>query len=178
MATMKAPVLVPVEEYLRTSYRPDCDYVDGEVLERNAGEHDHSDLQTELAYYFRSRRKQWRLHAVVEQRVQVKQNRFRIPDICVMRGGGPYPPIFREPPFICIEVLSKDDTLLSTQKRIDDYLNFGVPYVWVFDPIDRRVWTYSADGNKEVKDGVLRTKNPSIEVLLSEVFAGLDDARA
>ena len=47
---MKATMLVPVEEYLRTSYRPDRDYVDGEVLERNLGEHDHSDLQTELAY--------------------------------------------------------------------------------------------------------------------------------
>ena len=35
---MKAPVLVPVEEYLRTTYRPDCDYVDGEVLERNVGD--------------------------------------------------------------------------------------------------------------------------------------------
>jgi len=96
----------------------------------------------------------------------------------VMQGGGPYPPIFREPPFICIEVLSKKDTLLSTQKRIDDYLKFGVPYVWVFDPIDRRVWTYSADGSREVKDGALRTENPAIEVSLSEIFGGLDDARA
>jgi Uma2 family endonuclease len=175
---MKATMLVPVEEYLRTSYRPDCDYVDGKVLERNLGEHDHSDLQSELLYYFRSRRKQWRLHAVVEQRVQVAPTRFRIPDVCVLKGGGPYPPIFREPPFICIEVLSKDDTLRSTQKRIDDYLKFGVPYVWVVDPTDRRAWTYSSEGSKEVKDGVLRTENPSIEVSLAEVFAGLDDAGA
>jgi Uma2 family endonuclease len=172
---MKATMLVPVEEYLRTTYHPDCDYVDGEVLERNLGEHDHSDLQTELAHYFRSRRKQWRLHAVVEQRVQVAPTRFRIPDICVMKGGGPYPPIFREPPFICIEILSKDDSLRSTQKRIDDYLKFGVPNVWVVDPTDRRAWTYSLEGNREVRDGVLRTENPSIEVSLAEVFAGLDD---
>jgi len=175
---MKAPVLVPVEEYLSTMYHPDCDYVDGEVLERNVGEHDHSDLQTELAYYFRSRRNQWRLQAAVEQRVQVKPDRFRIPDVSVMKGGGPYPPVFCEPPFICIEVLLKKDILLSTQKRIDDYLMFGVPSVWVFDPIDRRVWTYSADGSKEVKDGVLRTENPAIEVSLGEIFGGLDDARA
>lgn len=175
---MKAPTLVSVEEYLRTSYRPDCDYVDGEVLERNVGEHDHSDLQTELAYYFRARRKQWKLHAVVEQRVQVKPGRFRIPDVCIVKGAAPHPAIFREPPFICIEVLSKDDSLIRTQSRIDDYLNFGVPYVWVFDPYHRRVWTYSADGAREVTDGVLRTENPSIEILLPEVFAGLDDARA
>jgi Uma2 family endonuclease len=175
---MKATMLVPVKEYLRTTYHPDCDYVDGEVLERNLGEHDHSDLQTELAYYFRSRRKQWRLHAVVEQRVQVTPTRFRIPDVCVVKGGVPHPAIFREPPFICIEVLSKDDTRRSMQKRIDDYLKFGVPNVWVIDPADRRVWTYSSEGSREVKDGVLRTENPSIEVLLAEVFAGLDDARS
>ena len=30
--------LVSVEEYLRTSYRPDCDFVEGRVLERNVGE--------------------------------------------------------------------------------------------------------------------------------------------
>ena len=42
---MKATALVPVEEYLRTTYRPDCDYVDGEVLERNVGEKDHSDCR-------------------------------------------------------------------------------------------------------------------------------------
>ena len=175
---MKSATLVSVEEYLRTSYRPDCDYVDGEVLERNVGEHDHSDLQTELASYFRMRRKQWKLHAVVEQRVQVKATRFRIPDVCIVKGAGPHPAIFGEPPFICIEVISKDDSLLSMQKRIDDYLKFGVPYVWVFDPIDRRVWTCSLDGKQEVKDGILRTENPSIEVLLAEVFAGLDDARS
>jgi Uma2 family endonuclease len=96
----------------------------------------------------------------------------------VVKGGGPYPAIYRDPPFICIEVLSKDDTRRSMQKRIDDYLKFGVPNVWVIDPADRRVWTYSSEGSREVKDGVLRTENPSIEVSLAEVFAGLDDARS
>ena len=39
------PALIPVEEYLRTVYRPDCDYIDGEVLERNLGEKPHARLQ-------------------------------------------------------------------------------------------------------------------------------------
>ena len=30
--------LVPLEEYLRTTYHPDCEWVDGEVKERNVGE--------------------------------------------------------------------------------------------------------------------------------------------
>jgi hypothetical protein len=32
-----SPVLIPVEEYLRTVYRPNCDFIDGEVQERNMG---------------------------------------------------------------------------------------------------------------------------------------------
>jgi Uma2 family endonuclease len=174
---MKATMLVPVEEYLRTSYRPDCDYVDGEVLERNVGERDHSKLQREFILYLCHRAKEWGVHVFPEQRVQVSERRFRIPDICVVVGEEPAEQIFRQPPFICIEILSKDDTLVSMQRRIDDYLKFGVAYVWVFDPSNRRVWTYNLEGSKEVKDGVLRTENPSMEVLLAEVFAGLDDAR-
>ena len=77
-----------------------------------------------------------------------------------------------------MEVLSKDDSLIGTQRRIDDYLNFGVGYVWVFDPFDRRAWTYNIGGSREVMDGVLRTENPSIEISLPEVFAGLDNARS
>ncbi len=36
---------VSVEEYLRTSYGPDCEYVDGRIEERNLGELEHSILQ-------------------------------------------------------------------------------------------------------------------------------------
>jgi hypothetical protein len=34
-----------LEEYLHTSYRPDCDFVDGQIEERNVGERERSVLQ-------------------------------------------------------------------------------------------------------------------------------------
>src|ERR1039458_10379887 len=46
--SMATNTVIPVSEYLRTSYSPDCDYVDGEVQERNTGETDHSDLEAPL----------------------------------------------------------------------------------------------------------------------------------
>jgi len=52
---------VSVEEYLNTVYRPDCDYLDGEILERNLGEWDHNKLQMTLGSYFFSRRREWNL---------------------------------------------------------------------------------------------------------------------
>jgi len=174
---MKAAALLPsvsMEEYLRTAYRPDCDYVDGKVLERNVGEHDHGDLQSEFVHYLRLRRKQWKLHAVIEQRVQVSATHFRVPDVCVVASAASHPAIYREPPFICIEVLSPEDRQSRIQQKIDGYLKFGVPNVWVIDPETRRVWVYTTDGSREVKDGMLRTENPAIEVNLAEVFGGLE----
>ena len=154
---MKTGALIPVEEYLRTSYHPDCDYVDGEVLERNLGESDHSDLQGELIYFFRARRGSWKVFAFPEQRIQVRPTRFRIPDICVYAGEKLKEQIFRTPPLICIEILSPEDRLERIQERIDDYLAFGVPYVWVINPRNRRAWAYTKDGSTEIHDGLLRT---------------------
>lgn len=167
---MKAATLVPVEEYLRTTYEPDCDYVDGEVLERNVGERDHSKIQRQLILFFGTRAKKMGIHVFPEQRIQISARRFRISDVCVIAGPEPEDQVFRTPPLICIEILSKDDRQDRMQEKIDDFLNFGVRYVWVINPRNRRAWVYTPDGSREVKDGVLRTTNPAIELKLSELF--------
>ena len=46
--------------------------------------------------------------------------------------------VFRTPPLLCVEVLSKDDTMSSMQERIRDYIEMGVPNVWLIDPRTRR----------------------------------------
>lgn len=155
-------------------YRPDRDYVDGEVVQRNVGERDHSELQTELLVYFRNRRHEQQTHAFVAVRMQVAKTRFRVPDVCVYAGENPRDQVFRTPPFICFEVLSPKDRVARTQARIDDYLKFGVAYVWVINPANRRVWAHTTDGSREIKDGILTTANPSVTVDLAEIFSGID----
>jgi Uma2 family endonuclease len=167
--------LVSVEEYLSTSYRPDCEYIDGVILERNLGEDDHSSLQGALTAYFFNRRKQWNIRVRPEQRVQVRATRFRVPDVCVILAREPRVPIVTKPPFICIEILSKEDTFDSVQDRIDDYLAMGVTYVWVINPRSRRVFVHTTAGISEVKDGILRTENPELIVPLAEIFDSLFD---
>jgi Uma2 family endonuclease len=163
--------LISVEEYLATSYRPDCDYVDGLIEERNWGEFDHSSLQTAVAVYFGSRQRQLGITVVAEQRVQVSRTRFRIPDVCVVLGKTTEQ-IFRTPPFLCVEILSPEDRMKRVQERIDDYLAMGVSYVWVLDPSDRHVYVATpAAGLQEFKGDVLRTENPELELPLAEVFA-------
>ncbi len=167
---MPTETLISVEEYLATSYSPDCDYVDGRVEERNLGEWDHANLQTAIAAFFRMNRKKWGINVVVEQRVQVAATRFRIPDVCVVLGD-PGEQILRKPPFICVEVLSPDDRMVRVEKRIDDYLAMGVAYVWVVDPQTRKAFSATAaTGLCEVKSGILKTENPELEVPLAELF--------
>lgn len=162
-----ATTAATIEEYLSTSYRPDCDYVDGEVQERNLGEFDHARLQSAILAYFYARRKEWGICTVVEQRVQVSPTRFRVPDVCVVVGE-PTSQIFREPPFVCIEILSPDDRLSRMNDRVNDYLQFGVPYVWILDPSTRKAWRCTPGAMVEVAE--LRTENPAMTVPLAELF--------
>jgi len=166
---MPALTGVSLDEYLETSYSPDCDYLEGEILERNVGEYDHSRLQMLLSRYLSNREDQWGILVLPEQRVQVKAKRFRVPDITVLKGPPPTGGIVTEPPFLCIEILSRDDRVEDTQDKIDDYRSFGVPYVWVVNPRTRRAHVYTAEGIREVKDGVLTTRDPDISVALSEI---------
>ena len=76
-----------VEEYLRTSFDPDCEYVDGEVLERNVGEIDHGSVQKLLLVYLAGREKRLGVYAIQEQRLQLNKRHYRIPDLMILDGG-------------------------------------------------------------------------------------------
>ena len=166
---MATATLIPLSEYLATGYRPDCEYIDGELRERKMGETDHSRLQMLLSRYLSNREEQWGIIVLPEQRVQVTSTRYRVPDIVVVLGPLPSTPILHEPPFLCIEILSRDDSMYDMQERIDDYLNMGVPHVWVVNPRSRRTFLYTTEFMREAKDGILRTTDPQIEVPMSEL---------
>jgi Uma2 family endonuclease len=167
---MGAATLIPVEEYLHTNYDPDREYVDGEVVERNLGEKTHSTIQANLIVYFATRRKEWGVRAYPEQRVQVSPTRFRIPDVTVIRLSQEQAEIFTNPPHLCIEILSRDDTMQYMQQKIDDYLTFGVPYVWIINPRNQKGYVVTSDGMFEAKSGLLETKDPAIGVPLAILF--------
>jgi len=170
MVAMGTATLVPVSEYLSTDYSPDREYVDGELEERNMGEKDHGNAQKRLVMYLGNREKQLGIRVFLEQRIQLSPTRFRVPDICVVVGPEPQEQIFTQPPFLCVEILSPEDRMSRMQEKIDDYLRFGVRYVWLVNPQSKRAYVYTSEGMTEVKDGVLRTSEPEIAVPLEEVF--------
>jgi Uma2 family endonuclease len=121
-----------------------------------------------LASFLCEREKQWGIVVALTQRIQVGPTRFRVPDVTVI-AGSPDGQIIRKPPFLCIEILSPRDRLVEMRERVDDYLGFGVRYVWVINPKTRRSWIYTPNGLQESRDGVLTTDNPQIRVVLGEL---------
>lgn len=167
---MPASTAVPLAEYLATVYEPDCDYVDGELEERNGGEFTHARLQGRIILYLLTRYESQGIEAFPELRIQVSPSRFRIPDVCVTIGN-PGEEILTKPPFLCIEILSPEDRMSRLEVRIQDFLQMGVPHVWVLDPLTRQAYIATAtDGLREVKSGVLRAENPTIEMPLAGLW--------
>jgi Uma2 family endonuclease len=164
--------LISVEEYLHSSYQPDCDYVDGVLEERNFGEWDHSRLQLVLARYLGIRERQWNVWVLLEQRIRVSPTRFRVPDVCVFARDREIEQIPSTPPLVCIEILSPEDRWSRVENRIKDFLTMGVERVWVFDPQDRQVFECTTTGRREVLDDLLEA--PPVRIRVSELIAELD----
>jgi Uma2 family endonuclease len=167
---MSAAVLTSVEEYLATSYEDgDREYIDGEILKINVGEMDHSDVQTMIAGWFREHRKRLGVYPLVEIRTQVSPTRFLLPDVAVVLGPRPAGRILTEPPFLIVEVLSAEDRVPRIERKIDDYLRFGVRFIWSIDPETRNGHIYTADRRVVVENGVFWTDDPRIELDLAEL---------
>ncbi len=170
---MGLATLISIEEYLGTSYSPDREYIDGELVERNLGEKVHSTIQLALLLYLGNRRKELGIGVFPEQRIQVSPTRFRVPDVTVVKTPVPDEQIFTSPPFLCIEILSKDDTMQYMQEKTDDYLRFGVSHIWIINPKNRKGYMVTRDGMVEATAGGLETSDPKITVPLSVLFEEL-----
>ena len=176
MASSSVSHYVSVEEYLRTSYRPDVDYVDGRIEERNLGEYDHGTLQLTIAAFLKAQSKEWKIRIALDTRVQTSASRFRVPDVSVMDAQGPKEQIIRRAPLLCIEILSPEDTLRKMRRRSEDYFAMGVPYVWIFDPVGRVVMVCGADGSAyEQRAGVLGLPDSAVALDLGEMFSVFDE---
>ena len=168
---MATSVQIPIAEYLERTYRPDREYIDGEIVERNMGTWEHARIQMLLGSWFFTHEASWSVMVAVEWRARVSPTRVRIPDVTVVKSG-PQPPVLVESPVLIIEVLSSDDTYSDTERRAEDYQKMGVQTIWIIDPETRTGrmciganWTAAAR---------LEVPGTPIFVDLPSLFAGLD----
>ena len=168
---MGTKALMDVAEYLHTSFDgPDCEYLDGEVVERNMGELPHGDVQGNLYHALRQLRRKLGIRVVPEIRVQISPQRYRVADVAVWRDDNIGSSIPTLPPFLAIEILSPEDRMIRMTPKIQEYLSIGVEWVWVIDPEEQSALCYSQQNRGGAACDVLRTANPTIEIPLEQAF--------
>jgi len=161
-----------VDEYLRTSFEgADCEFLDGEVVERNLGELPHSTAQVRLIYLLMLIAEKTGIRVQPEIRIQINPRRFRVADIAVWRAGNIGTRVPSVPPFLVIEILSAEDRMVRMQPKIQEYLSIGVEYVWLVDPQEGQALLYSQQAPAGRLDDILRTENPSLEIPLESVLS-------
>ena len=151
---MATTAQITLSDYLQTSYRPDREYVDGELQERNVGKTDHARVQALLAAWFVAHEADWDVLVTTEQRVKVGSNRVRIPDVTLVRPGALSEDVLTVAPLCVIEILSPDDTYSKTWEKAQDYRKMGIENIWLIDPGTR-------SGQASTSNGWARLFGPS-----------------
>jgi Uma2 family endonuclease len=162
---MSTTALISVDEYLRLTGKPYCEYRDGAVSAKAMPTKLHSIVQYALLMLLRAQGVQ----PFPELTVRLSPTRFLLPDVTVARDfPGPYP---TEPVLLCCEILSPEDRLAVVMAKCDEYHGWGVPFCWVVDPVSRSAWEYHA-GSEPVR-AAASLRAGDLSVSLEELFSAV-----
>ena len=163
--------LVSVEEYLRTNYKPACEYVDGILHPKPMPTWMHGLLQAQLAMLINQG-----FHdfvAASEVNVQIRAGKYFVPDIIVQRRAciqSPYP---TSPVHLCVEILSPDDRMSEVLAKCEEYHAWGVDTTWIVDPETRRAWEYQRGQRPAEVPAAGALRADGIAIPLADVMAVL-----
>jgi len=169
---MASQTLISVEEYLRTTSDPDCEYVRGVLTERAMPTYDHAAWQTALLQWFGAHKFEWNIIALAELHMCVSPDEFRIPDVTILSRSAPREQIITHPPLAVFEVLSPTDLMSATLIKLEAYQQMGIPAIWLIDPARPAYWLYSSGHLTPAT--VFELPGSSFRVPISEIAALLD----
>ncbi len=83
------------------------------------------------------------LYPCLGLQMRVAPEVYRTPDLSVFAGDEPKQGVPSSPPLLVIEVLSKDDRYHDVVEKLEEYRVWGVPNIWVVDPLAKRFAVYT-----------------------------------
>jgi Uma2 family endonuclease len=161
---MSSAAQVSVEDYLRRTEKPYCEYVDGVLYPKAMPTTTHARLQFLLLMLLQRQG----IEALPEVTVRLSETKYLVPDVIAARNiQSPYP---TEPVLLCVEILSPTDRLGEMLAKCEQYHTWGVPFCWVVDPEKQTGWQYHLGGEPEriAQGGILRAGELSVG--LQELF--------
>ena len=159
--------LIPVEDYLRTIYEPDAEFIDGRIVERGMPEDPHSAVQVRLVQLFTPVSSGNDLYLRTELRMRLSATRIRIPDFAVFREK-PAELVPSDAPLVVVEIVSRDDRHTEIIQKFEDYRSWGVPHIWLADPWQRQLSVYGDNGLTAV--GSLLLSDFGLEITPADIF--------
>ena len=169
---MATQTLISVEEYLRTTSEPDCEYVRGVIEERAVPEYDHAAWQSALLQWFGAHKHEWNIIALAELRMRLSPDEFRIPDVTILSRTAPREQIITHPPLAVFEILSPSDSMSGTLAKLEAYQQMGIPAIWLIDPARPAYWLYSS--GHLTPAAIFELPGTSFRVAISEIATLLD----
>lgn len=164
-------MIVPVEEYLSTTYRPNCEYIDGVLRPKPMPTRKHGLMEGWLVVLIQRAFPEF--EAVTEVTVRIHPNRYLVPDLLVQRRDRIQDPYPIEPVHLCAEILSPDDRMSEVFAKCEEYHAWGVSTTWIIDPEALRCWVYRASErpSEVTAPGALTAEGIAISV--AELFSVL-----
>ncbi len=160
--------MIAVEEYLHTRFPGvDCEYRDGEIVERALPDLLHSRAHALAGFCFAARRKELSLFPATSTRLRLREGLYLVPDVSVFWPTEPTEAVPSSPPFVVIEILSPDDRMAAVRDKLQEYRDWGIHHVWLVDPYSRRLYTCDA-GLREV--ALLTVPELDIELGPEQIF--------
>ena len=158
------------EEYLRMTFEHDAEFVRGELVERAMPDLNHGRIQGLLFAQFESLRRSHGLYACVETRMKIAEDVYRLPDVGVFASPTSQQ-VPDQPLLVAIEILSHDDRHLDLMQKLEEYRQWGVPHIWVVNPLTKGFAVYTEFGLQNVSS--LSLPGYPLELTPAELFANL-----
>jgi Uma2 family endonuclease len=162
---MSTTALVSVEDYLRRTDKPLCEYVNGALHPKPMPTKLHALAQYMLLVLLRRQG----VEALAELTVRLSATRYLIPDVVAAPTlESPYP---TEPVLLCAEVLSPDDRVGAMLAKCEEYHAWGVPFCWIIDPEKETAWQYDLGGDPQHLDRSATLTAGNLRVPLQDHFS-------
>jgi len=134
--------LVSVEEYLASSYEPECEFIDGVLRQKPMATGRHGRMVGDVGYLIRLRFP--RFVTSPEVSVRINERMYLIPDVIAELRTHLQDPYPTEPVHLCVEIISPCQSLGEMIAKCGIYHAWGVPYTWIIDPENREAWMYES----------------------------------
>jgi len=168
---MATKAQITAEQYLHMTFEHDAEYVRGEIVERSMPDNVHSLIQFLILMEIGRLIRIHPLFPRPELRLRLTPEVYRIPDISVFAGEAPKQSVLSTPPLLVIEILSKDDRYHDVMEKLEEYRVWGVPNIWVVDPLAKRLSAYTDRGPQNVSS--LALADYPFELTPSVLFSDL-----